>query len=86
MIQHTFVVKLDIHVAGYEKAVTLTGEARTEDEAVTMALLAESHNEVEEDPNTANGYYDDCFFYVVSHVHQIPHDEYVVLKKYIGEW
>ena len=86
MIQHTFVVKLDIHVAGYEKAVTLTGEARTEDEAVTMALLAESHTELEPHPVAVNGHIDDVFTYIVSHVHQIPHDEYVVLKKYIGEW
>lgn len=87
MIKHPFVVRLDVHTSGYEKAVTLTGEARTEDEAVTMALAAESHGELEEDEYTVNGYYDvDTFMYVVNSVDQISHDEYTVLKKYVGGW
>lgn len=86
MIKHPFVVKLDVHTAGYEKAVTLTGEARTEDEAITMALLAESCTELEPHPVAVNGHIDDVFTYIVSHVHQISHDEHVVLKKYIGGW
>lgn len=86
MIKHPFIVKLDVHTAGYEKSITLVGEARNEAEAETMALAVESHTELEPHPVAVNGHVDDVFTYIVNHVYQIPHGEYVVLKKYIGGW
>lgn len=84
MTQHPFVVHLKILTGGYEKAVALAGQARTEDEAITMALAAEAHNELDESEHKAGFYIDDCFIYGVNSVQQIPWDEYQVTRKYIG--
>ena len=86
MIKHTFAVQLQIEAGGYEKYVTLVGEARTEDEAVTMALLQECHNELHEDEKEEGQFIDDIFTYTVCNVAQVSYDEYQTLAKYTGGW
>lgn len=86
MVKHPYAVQLLIETGTYEKYVTLVGEARTEDEAITMALLQECHNELYEDEKEEGKFIDDIFTYSVRNVAQVSYDEYLVIKKYTGAW
>lgn len=84
MTTHPFVVSIQVHTGGYEKRIELVGEACNGAEAITSALAAESHNELEEYPHRADTYIDDIFTYVVDGAQQVSYDEYLILKQHLG--
>jgi len=81
---NNYVVRLIMYIAGYEKQAVTCVQAASCDEAGTLALIGECHNDPEWDDDSKQSCWDDAMIYVVAGVDEVNDAEYEVLCKHIN--
>ena len=78
-----YIVQVRLNIHGYEKFEIVGVQANTEDEAGTIALAGECHNEPEWDDDFQSCW-DDTMMYSVRSVDEVEEQKYKILCEYIG--